>query len=321
MVMRRTIGAVMLLLGAFLLVQAVADSAIGDWLLAGSPPSSMSISDVDRVFITSGSGEVRIYVEDRPDLVASMEGPGADRAAVRMDRRGGELRISAARPWWKWPPWADQTVLEVRLPAVFDGALGVQIRSGALWMSGPAGGGAPVDDRTPSGPLGGPGVHGPTQLRALELELRSGRAELTDVAAGSLSLTVRSGELSAAGVAAGEAVLHQASGSVSLDRYSGPLEAHLSSGNLSVDFASLPGPVWVDQASGRLLLDLPTDAGFELDVRTRSGSFESDLPAAPSTGDVRSGLLATYGGGGPRIQLRANSGAVTLRSHGPAAGQ
>lgn len=296
--LRRTIGAIMLLLGVLLIGQAVADSAVGDWLLASPSPSfSIPISDIDRVFITSGSGEVRIHVEDRQDLAVSMQGPGADRAALRLDRRGSELRIRAARPWWTWPPWSDQAVLEVRLPGAFDGALGTQVRSGALVISGP--------------PAGG------TSLRALELELRSGWVELTDLAAGALSLTVRSGQLSAEGVTAGEARLHQASGAVRLDRFSGPLEAQLSSGNLSVDFASLPGPVRVDQSSGRLLLDLPAGAGFELDVRVRSGSFESDLPAAPSTGDVRSGMVATYGGGGPRVQIRADSGSVSLRSHAP----
>ena len=60
-----------------------------------------------------------------------------------------------------------------------------------------------------------------------------------------------------------------------------------------------------------VLIDVPDDAAFDIDARTRSGAVRSDHPVAVR--EMRSGRLqGAVRGGGLEVTLRTGSGSIAI---------
>jgi lia operon protein LiaG len=292
---KKVIGWSMILLGLLVLAGVIADSKIGGWLRPAGPAAlSAPLTDIDRVSVRVESGQVRVVLEDRPDLAVAVSGNGSARTDAALVRHGSELQVRVATPWWRWPRFSVPNPVEIRLPERFAEALAVEVSQGNLAIAG----GSP--DR-------------PATLKLLDLKVRTGKVELRNLRVGTLTYNGQTGALSADRVEAGEAALRVVSGKMDLTHFAGALRADVTAGHVAVQFDALSGPITVEQVSGELVLGLPADAGFTVDARVSRGLIRSDLPLEGTTGSSQNALRGTHGDGTHLVYLRLGSGSITLR--------
>lgn len=169
------------------------------------------------------------------------------------------------------------------------GAVGseVEARSGSGSIEIQRAGGR-LDAKTGSGSITAEGVSGPITARS-----GSGSIEL-----------VQTGE--------GDVDVQSGSGSIRISGVRGGLRAQASSGSIRVE-GELMGDWRLDGNSGRIVVDLPDDAGFELDARARSGGIELDHPVTVSGRISKNELRGTVRGGGHLLQIDSGSGSVRIR--------
>ena len=161
-----------------------------------------------------------------------------------------------------------------------------------------------VQARTGSGSLRLAGVTG-----AVEAKTGSGSSQVSDVA-GDVTVDAGSGsiELTAVG---GDIDVTTGSGSIGITGVETALRARTGSGRIRVEGS--PGDAWdLTTGSGSIRIDLPEDAAFEIDARSRSGSVSSDHPVTVSGKARRGRLQGPVRGGGPRVTVRTGSGGITL---------
>lgn len=162
-----------------------------------------------------------------------------------------------------------------------------------------------VRARTGSGSLRVEGVTGPVETTS-----GSGRTRVADVARG-VTVEADSGDVELIAVTGGVDV-RTGSGSIDVTGSSMTLRAETGSGRIQVEGTS--GGAWIlDAGSGDVSIDLPDDAGFEVDARTDSGTVRIHRPVPDPEERGRGELRGVVGGGGPRMTLRTGSGDVTIR--------
>ena len=162
-----------------------------------------------------------------------------------------------------------------------------------------------VRARTGSGSLRIEGVAGPVEATS-----GSGRMRVANVAGG-VTVEAGSGDVELIAVT-GDLDVRTGSGSIDVTGTSLALRAETGSGRIQVEGTS--GGAWMlDAGSGDLSVDLPDDAGFEVDARTRSGTVRIDRPVAVPEEARRGELRGVVGDGGPRMTLRTGSGDITIR--------
>lgn len=162
-----------------------------------------------------------------------------------------------------------------------------------------------VRARTGSGSLRVEGVTGPVEATS-----GSGRTRVADVARG-VTVEADSGDVELLAVTGGVDV-RTGSGSIDVTGSSMTLRAETGSGRIHVEGTS--GGAWIlDAGSGDVSIDLPDDAGFEVDARTDSGTVRIHRPVPDPEEMSRGKIRGVVGGGGPRMTLRTGSGDVTIR--------
>lgn len=161
-----------------------------------------------------------------------------------------------------------------------------------------------VQARTGSGSLRLTGVTG-----AVEARTGSGSSQVSDVA-GDVTVDAGSGSISLAAVG-GEVDVRTGSGSIGVSGIESALRARTGSGRIRVEGAV--GGAWdLTTGSGSIRIDLPEDAAFEIDARSRSGSVRSDHPVTVSGKARRGRLQGPVRGGGPLVTVRTGSGGITI---------
>lgn len=121
-----------------------------------------------------------------------------------------------------------------------------------------------------------------------------------------------SGDIEAELTGSGDVDVETGSGGVHLRGVKGGLRARSGSGNLTAD-GSVGGPWNLHTGSGSIRLAVGSGSGFDLDVRTSSGSIHSDLPITMQGSLGRQELKGTVRGGGPEVEVSSGSGDVDIR--------
>jgi hypothetical protein len=141
---------------------------------------------------------------------------------------------------------------------------------------------------------------------------------------GNAAISVTSGNVEAAEIG-GDMELSATSGDVTIDKVGGKLKLDGTSGDFNV--SRVGGDATVRLSSGDFVLEgcsgnvssgdisvhyVPVkDYGFQLDVKTGSGSIEGDLPIKVTQVDRRR-LQGTVGSGAARVEIETASGDVTI---------
>jgi DUF4097 and DUF4098 domain-containing protein YvlB len=121
-----------------------------------------------------------------------------------------------------------------------------------------------------------------------------------------------SGDIDAALTGSGDVDIQTGSGSVQLRGVNGGLRARTGSGSIGAD-GSVSAPWQLHTGSGNIRMALASSGGFNLDVRTSSGSIHSDLPITVQGSLGRHELKGTVRGGGPEVEVNTGSGDVEIR--------
>lgn len=139
----------------------------------------------------------------------------------------------------------------------------------------------------------------------------SGSIRASDIAGGFEGDT-GSGRITLQQTAPGSVRAETGSGGLELHGLSGSLEAQAGSGTIRAD--GQPTGAWsVRTGSGSVELKLPSDAAFDLDAHTSSGSISVDHPITVQGNLGRKEIRGKVRGGGVPVEVATGSGDIQIR--------
>jgi hypothetical protein len=121
-----------------------------------------------------------------------------------------------------------------------------------------------------------------------------------------------SGDIELQEDAAGEVKAQTGSGSVRINGLNGELTARTGSGDIEAN-GRLAGAARLQSGSGSLRMNLTSDAHFQLESSTGSGSIRVHFPNAPQQDDdSKHHLNGAINGGGPVLEAHTGSGDIEI---------
>jgi len=154
-----------------------------------------------------------------------------------------------------------------------------------------------------------------TNLRG-EVRLQTGSG---DVRARQVSGTVRggtgSGDVEVEEMGAGDIDLHTGSGNITARGVQGSFHGETGSGEITAD-GNQSGTWDARTGSGNVRLHLPSNAAFEADISTSSGSIDVGAPLEMTVqgrvGDSHKSIHGKVRGGGPLLRVHTGSGDIHI---------
>jgi DUF4097 and DUF4098 domain-containing protein YvlB len=138
----------------------------------------------------------------------------------------------------------------------------------------------------------------------------SGSIHATHIS-GPTTLETGSGSIELSLSGPGDLKVHTGSGSIHVDGLAGALQAGTGSG--SIEIAGSPTADWrLSTGSGGIRLKLATNARFNFDASTGSGSIHVDQPILTQGSLNRHHVTGTVNGGGPAVRASTGSGGITI---------
>lgn len=193
------------------------------------------------------------------------------KGSVSIKKHRDSITVKYNRKWHEQLPSFEKTQLTIYIPESYNRDLQIEIGSGKLHFAGGA------DD---------------VKLNQLLLDVHSGNIVLDSVQAKEGEIDVRSGN-------------------VNVQRYTGKLDAEVSSGNLNVQIIRLTDSVRAEVNSGQVILQLPDKADFALDGQVSSGLISSDFNLKNKVEDNQE-LKGRYGSGKHSIDINVSSGRAEI---------
>jgi len=191
----------------------------------------------------------------------------------------------------------NQSVEGIHGPAEIDSG------SGGVKISGV---GDTVHAQTGSGNIELQGVKGGVHART-----GSGSIQARDIAGGFEGET-GSGRIALEQTAPGSVRAETGSGGLELRGLSGSLEAKAGSGNIHAE--GQPTGAWtVHTGSGSVQLKLPSDAAFDLEAHTSSGSISVDHPVTVQGSLGHKEIRGKVRGGGVPVEVATGSGNIQIQ--------
>jgi DUF4097 and DUF4098 domain-containing protein YvlB len=172
------------------------------------------------------------------------------------------------------------------------------------------------------------------EAERIKAHSNSGEIRVEDAALdGALDLETNYGDVKANGIRASSYRLVSDSGGLTLNGCRGILDLHTDFGSIEVrdcteallSLETDSGEVYfsgslsdegmhqVETGFGKVHLVLPADAAFDLDAETDFGSIKTDFAVTISEFEEKH-MVGEVNGGGPSLQIRTDSGSITLVS-------
>lgn len=244
----------------------------------------------ENITIDISSVETLIVPEERDDVRAELKGKGT----VKVDQHGDDIEVAVQRKGFFWFNWfdKDKTTLTVYIPEDYENSMNIELGSGDVAFKGHS-------------------IDSPMKLKNLAIDIGSGSMVLENLDVETFEHHSSSGEVEINSIAAGSGSFEVSSGSVSIKNYSGSLEADVLSGELEIQMDSLTDDVNLNVSSGKIELDLPDDADFNLDGKISSGDLSSDFTLVnKEESDNR--LRGKHGSGKYKINADVSSGGIVI---------
>jgi DUF4097 and DUF4098 domain-containing protein YvlB len=139
----------------------------------------------------------------------------------------------------------------------------------------------------------------------------SGSIDASDIA-GAFEANSGSGHITLQQTAPGSVRVDTGSGGMELHGVEGSLEAKAGSGTIQAEGS--PTGAWsLHTGSGEVNLKLPSNASFDLDAHTSSGSISIDQPHSVQGSIGRKEVRGRVGGGGVPVEVETGSGDIQIR--------
>lgn len=143
---------------------------------------------------------------------------------------------------------------------------------------------------------------------ALNASAGSGNIRAEGVA-GEINANTGSGDVEMRQVAAGNVRVGTGSGNIKLHGIKGGLRAQAGSGDIQAD--GEPTSDWqLGAGSGSITLKIPSQASFNIDARTSSGSLKVNKPVTVQGTMSHNRIQGKVGNGGPLLDLHTGSGDI-----------
>jgi DUF4097 and DUF4098 domain-containing protein YvlB len=139
----------------------------------------------------------------------------------------------------------------------------------------------------------------------------SGSIDASDIA-GAFEADSGSGRITLKQTAPGSVRVDTGSGGMELHGVQGSLQAKAGSGTIEAEGS--PTGAWsVHTGSGEVQLKLPSNAAFDLDAHTSSGSISVDHPLTVQGSIGRKEVRGRVGGGGVPVEVETGSGDIQIQ--------
>lgn len=264
-----------------------------DWFKAAETRNTQAAvtTDTDLIEINVASVSTTIIPEDRKDLKAVYN--GKEKLTVRES--GNKIEVTIKNKWFDWFNWAPfskKKELKIYIPKTYDRNMSIDLGSGNLQFSGPS-------------------KNKPVKLDELTVDIGSGNLNLTNLTVKHFEHDVSSGNVNIDSLKADSGAFDVSSGNLEIKHYTGPIEADVSSGRLSIQVDQLVDSITIDVSSGDVTLDVPNDADFTLNGDVSSGMISSDLPLT-SKEQSKHSIQGKHGTGKFPINLDVSSGNIRI---------
>jgi hypothetical protein len=288
---------------------------MGDVRETGEFSETLDVAGPVELDVRTGAG--RIFVDtgesDRVEIFARVDARGwtSEEAFARLDavvedppisRSGDRIRVGDDGETYR-DVWISY---DIRVPG--ETLVRATTGSGQIEIRGVDG---DVETRTGSGGIDLEDIGG--HVRA---ETGSGGIDARDIVGGFRGRT-GSGGVTLSLIEPGDVEVRTGSGRIIIEGLDGGLRAETGSGGIEVSGDVSDG--WeIVTGSGGIRLEVPDTAGFELDAYTPSGGidlapeFVIDAVEVDDENSRTRRLRGTVGDGGPRVDVRTNSGGIRI---------
>ncbi|MFB0634486.1 DUF4097 domain-containing protein [Bacillus rugosus] len=290
--MKKMLGKLLITAGILIFFAVVVKDvfAAGLGFVNGTEADSASASprDIDSVVIVSDNKDVRIIAEERNDISAGISGDSG-KLFVTENRR--KLELTAKEKEFQFLNGFNRSFLVVRIPYEYKGDLTV---------------------RTSSGDVSVDGDHH-LALTGLNAVSASGNMRVTNVRLQDLKVKGSFGDVSITNTTSKTAGIDLASGDANLADVSGSLDVKMTSGNLDAALKKVTGPVSVTLTSGDADLSLPQNGSFTVTAKSASGDVSSPYSFAATAHKEHHQITGSQGSGRHQIDIKTDSGDLTIR--------
>ena len=145
------------------------------------------------------------------------------------------------------------------------------------------------------------------------VEARTGNGNISCArAAQKVNVETGNGDISLAVIGPSKAVVASGSGRIEIGGARGSVLASTIQGDIQVK--AVPHDDWrLTSSSGNIRIELPLDAGFEIDADTDAGQIISERPDFERIGTVAQSIHQTVNRGGKHVMAHTGSGRIVIR--------
>ncbi|AUZ40351.1 MULTISPECIES: LiaG family protein [Bacillus] len=290
--MKKMLGKLLITAGILVFFAVVVKDvfAAGLGFINGTETDSASAlpRDIDSMVIESDSKDVRIIAEERNDISAGIAG---DSGKLFVTENKRKLELTVKEKEFQFLNGFNRSTLIVRLPYDYKGDLTVRTSSGDVSVAG--------NDHL--------------ALSRLNAVSASGNTRVTDVRLQELKVKGSSGDVTISNTDYKTAGIDLASGDANLADISGSLDVKMTSGDFNAVLKKVTGPVSVTLTSGDANLSLPKNGSFTVKAKSASGDVSSPYSFADTAHKEQHHITGTQGSGQHPIDIKTDSGDVTIR--------
>jgi lia operon protein LiaG len=289
---RKWVGLILMGAGVIVLLSALFNTVAGWGWFESREVLAAPLDGADAIQLDLDHVDVHVVAEKRRDLELVVHGRGAD-GWLTLRRDGNVLHVERDSGWLRWGWLSRPYRLDIHVPQDYDQDMILRVDAGNITLQGTA-------------------ASRPLSLQQLQMKVGSGNVDLSHLRIDQWQVDGSSGNVTAENVTAETARLEVTSGNIDVSGYKGDLRAKLTSGDLTAQVEALQGEIQADVLSGNITLDLPRQADFTLDARTKSGDISSDFSLEQAQVDQNQALAGTHGTGKHRLLLKTVSGDIRV---------
>ncbi|QVY61038.1 DUF4097 family beta strand repeat-containing protein [Cytobacillus gottheilii] len=294
------------------------------WLPLGSSASNGKVgSNIEEIAIELEGANATIQRTSGDDLETEIEGKGE----VNVTEEGDTLKIKYERKFWFSSPFNRTATIVIHVPETFDRTLSIRGGSGTIDVNGENDWQLDeMDVKLGSGKINVQNILAETvsleatsgvmsvdgiEAKVSDFSISSGKADINNVTAESVSLKASSGRIDGDSITADDIKANLSSGDFSLDNMTGGLTGELSSGRLTASFKEVTDDIDLRASSGRLQLDLPDDGDYTINGEYNSGHISANLPLENKS-ESDDGFTGKSGAGTHEVNVRVTSGSAEI---------
>ncbi|MBO1512443.1 LiaG family protein [Metabacillus bambusae] len=274
------------LVGLFLLI--VTNTS---WLAFGQATNQAEVTNnIDLIEIDVSGVSTKIIPEKRNNVRAEYKGKGK----VTVQENGDSIKVEfESKNSFNFLSLFNKKNLTIYIPEDYDRDMVIDSGSGKLSFSGKS-------------------INKPMHLKNLTLNMSSGHVQLSNIMTDYFEQDGSSGYVGIDSFTTKKGSFNMSSGKLDVKDYSGEVDAHVTSGQLSLKMNKLSDSVNVEVNSGFATLDLPANADFTLNGKIGSGSISTDFSLIDFKEDKHR-IEGKHGSGQHDIDLDVNSGKIKVK--------